>query len=159
MRRACWLASGFLGLLAGCQQAPEKFEQPRIETESAPDNELSDASRPFTCYIQEYCYQINFPDNKPLHIPHPTLEGRVFVGFMVDADLHISREYVQAVRLTWKKSGKPRFLDEQAADSARLQSFLPLVRPAIQALRIQRTTRADRSICALERWSVPVTLE
>ena len=83
----------------------------------------------------------------------------MYVGFLVDADLQITREYVQAVRLTWKVSGKPRFLNEQAPDSTQLQKFLPLVQPAIQSLQIQRSTRADRSICALERWAVAVTLE
>lgn len=83
-----------LGLFAGCQQVPEVFEQPKDQKETQPDKELADDSKPSICYFPEYCYQISFPDKKPLRISHPTLKGKVFVGFLVDGDLQITREYV-----------------------------------------------------------------
>ncbi|TGD79824.1 hypothetical protein [Hymenobacter wooponensis] len=155
MLRAHWIGIAALGLFASCQQRPEVFEQPKAQA----TDELSDASRPFICYFPEYCYQVTGLTEKPLRISHPTLKGKVFVSFLINSDLQISHEQVQAARLVWKASGAPRFTSQQALDSVQLQKFLPLVRPAIQSLHVQRSNRADRSICALERWAVPITFD
>lgn len=159
MRSTSWIALGFLGLSAGCQQVSEAGRATPLPQAQQVTGAAPATTQKLICAVQEYCYQITGLGEKTLRVSHPTLKGKVFVSFLINSDLQISHEQVQAVRLSWKASGKPYSTGQPTLDSTQLQRFLPLVRLTIQTLHVQPTIRTDRSSCALERWAVPVTFE
>lgn len=155
--RTHWTVGGLLGLLVGCQ-APEPKE-PLLAQQPQQTTQPTDTARKILCYFPESCFQITELTESSLRVSDPALKGRILVSFVIHADLQISQEQVRRADIVWKSTGKPRFTGASTTDSAQLQRLLPLVRPVIHSLHIQRSNLTDRRKCSQEPWMLPITFE